>query len=131
MRSVVQTRISLWASYDNTAGIEIVVKSFALAQELRGEDDVVVVVFLAHALRVAYRYGALDHHNGLRIHLHHQFNDLFHMTRVEIVLYWVIVGGCGNDNEVGIFVCRFPIECSHEVQVFLCQVFLDVVILDG
>ena len=47
-------------SDDDPAGIEVVVQSFGLAQELRAEQDVVHVQLLADVAGVAYRDRGFD-----------------------------------------------------------------------
>ena len=40
---------------------------------------------LADGFGVAYRNGALDDHDGIGIHLHHQTDDFFYVRGVEVV----------------------------------------------
>ena len=53
------------------------------------------------------------------------------MSSVKEVLFGVIVCGSSYDYEVCILVGSFSIESSYKVEVFLCQVLLNVLILDG
>ena len=127
----VEAAVALRPSDDDTAGIEVVVQGLALAQELRGEDDVVAVVFAPHAVTISHGDGRLDDHDGLRIHLHDELDDLLDMARVEIVLLRVVVGRRGDNHEVGIAVGGGPVEGGREVQVLLREVLLDIFILYG
>ena len=56
------------------------------------------------AAGVTHRYGALDNHHGVWIHLQHQVDNLLYMCSIEVVLYWVIVGWCSDHHEVGILI---------------------------
>ena len=53
------------------------------------------------------------------------------MGSVKEVLFVVIVCGSSYDYEVCILVGSFSIESSYQVEVFLCQVLLDVFVLNG
>ena len=52
------------------------------------------------------------------------------MGGVEIVLHWVVVGRCGDDDEVSVLVCLHAIGGSLQVEYLFSQVLLDVVVLD-
>ena len=52
------------------------------------------------------------------------------MCSIEIVLYGVVVGWCSNHHEVGFLISCLAIKSSSEVQRLLCQIFLDIVVLD-
>ena len=128
---LIQAGVAFGASYDDTAGIEVVVQRLALAQEFGRENHVVRIQLLAHAFGVAHGDGALDDHDGVRVDALHQFNHLFHVAGIEIVLYRVVVGGGCNDHEVRINVCFGPVQGGGQVQVLFRQVFFDVIVLDG
>ena len=130
MRGLVQSRVPLRSTHDDTARVEVVIQSLALAEEFRGEDDVFRARLPADALRVPYRYRALDHHDRIRVHALDELYDLLHVARVEVVLHRVVVGRGGYHHEIGVPVGRCPVEGRHEVKVLLRKVFLDVVILD-
>ena len=61
----------------------------------------------------------------------HQVDHILYVVRIEIIPYRVVVCGSRNDNEIGITVCGGTIQCSCQSQFLLCQVFLDILILDG
>ena len=130
MRRLVEPLISCRSAHDDAARVEIVVERLALAQEFRGEDDVLAAHLLAYVLGVAHWDGALDDHDGIWVHLLDQLDDLFYMRCVEVVLHGVVVGWRGDYHEVGIPVGCGCIGSSLEVELFLCQVFLDVFVLD-
>lgn len=93
----------------------------------------------ADALGVADRDCGLDHDGGLGLS---GFGDIQDQTdhgldgrAVEVVGLGVVIGRRGDDDEVGIFVCRFRIGGRGQFQsafagLRLGEVFLDVVILD-
>ena len=45
-------------------------------------------------------------------------------------LRWPHIGRCGDYNKVHIGVCSLYIKCCGQVQVFLSQIFFDIVILN-
>ena len=55
-------------AHDDAAGVQVVVEGLALAEELRGEDDVVDAVLRTDAVGVAHGDGALDDHQDFGIH---------------------------------------------------------------
>ena len=131
VRSTVQTVITLRAPHYDAARVEVVVQGLALPQELRREDDVPGPCLAAYALGVSHRYRALYDHDSLGVDLHDQVYDLLHVARVEVVPHRVVVGRGRDDHVVGIPVGGFPVQCGHQVQVLLRQVFLYVFVLDG
>ena len=81
------------------------------------------------AASITHRYGTLDNHHGVWIHLKHQVDNLLYMCSIEVVLYRVIVGWCCNHHEVGILISRLAIKSSSKVELLLCQIFLDIIVL--
>ena len=129
---------------DNAARVEVVVERFAFAEELRGEEDLrsdhaegavgeafAVGELFADGLRVAHGDGGLDDHHRVGIDLEDQRDDLFYVGGVEEVFLGVVVGGRSDDHEVGVAVGGPTVQRSDEVQRFLSQVLLDIVVLDG
>ena len=127
----IQAFVPFGSAHDDAAGVKVVIQGLALPQELGREDDVARVHLLANHLRIAHGDGAFDDHDGIGVDAHHQLYHFFHMTRVEIILHGVIVGGSGNDHEVRVAVCLGSIQRGGQVQVLLRQVLLDVLVLDG
>ena len=133
----------LGIAYDDAARVEVVVECLALAKELGREQQAEFVggvptvllellcVLDVQAAAVAYGDGTLDDHSGLWVYLENKVDDVLDVVGVEEVLLWVVVGGGGNDNEVGIAVCLSAVEGCAQVQLFLGQVFLDILILNG
>ena len=134
----------LVVTHNDAARVEVVVQGLALAEELRGEDDVrrhdldgaVRLTFpaaelLAHAPCVAHGDGALDDHRGGGVDFQHFIDNILHSTGVEEVLGAVVVRRGGDDHELGVAVARLPVQRGPEVQRLVRQVFLDVVVLDG
>ena len=127
---LVQPLVAFRTANDDAAGIEVVVKGLALAQEFRREDYVFRVHLLAYHLGITYGDGALDYHYGVGVDAFHQFDDLLHMTRVKVVLHRVIVCRGGDDNEVSIRISLCPIQCRSQVEFLFSQVFFDVIVLN-
>ena len=136
-------RFSVVADNDS-AGVEVVVQRLALAEELRGEDDaghyhpeaavglaLAIAEFLAHVGGVAYGHGGLYDHGGVGVDFQHQLDDFLYVASVEEVLLGVVVGGGRYDHELGVPVGCTPVERGSEAQVLLCQILLDILILDG
>ena len=117
---------------DDAAGVEVVVESLALAQELgREEQTQVGTVALVDTLAVAHGDGALDDHHGLRIDTQHEVNDVFNVVGIEEIALRVVVSGRSDNHEVGIAIGRGAIEGGGEAQRLLGKVFFDVFVLDG
>ena len=64
------------------------------------------------------------------IDFQNKLNNFLNVSSVKEVLLGVIVCGSSYDYEVCIFVGGLAIKCSHQVEVFLCQVLLDVFVLN-
>ena len=106
---------------NDAAGIEVVVESFALPQELGRKQEVELFdpflpVFDVKASGVADGDGTLDDHDGVRVDLEHGVDDGFHGTGVEEVLLRVVVGGRGNDDKLGVFVAGLLVKSGLEVE---------------
>ena len=135
---------------DDAARIEVVVEGLAFAEELRCEDysrsdgaeaavlhALAVAELFADRLGVAHGDGGLDDHGGVRVHLQYQFDYLFHVGGVEEVFLGVVVGGGGDDYEVGVFIGGLAVQGGCEVQLYGLaagvrsgQVLLDEFVLD-
>ena len=63
----VQAVVSFGTAYDDAAGVKVVVKCLAFAQELGGEQDIVAARLHPDGFRITHRYGALDNDNSSRI----------------------------------------------------------------
>ena len=87
-------------------------------------------IFYIQTAAVAYGDGALYYHCCLWVYLKNKVDDVLDVVGVEEVLLRVVVGGCCNDNEVGIAVCLAPVECRAQVEFFLGKVFLNVFVLN-
>ena len=118
------------------AGIEVVVKGLALAQELRGEEKVqppeaLLPVPDVQAAAVAHRDGRLDDHHRIGVDLKHQVDHLLHVPGVEVVPDRVVVGGGRDDHEVRVGVGPASVKGGREVQRLLGKIPLYVLVLDG
>lgn len=117
-------------AYHDTARIQIVVQGFRLTQEFRTKDDVLGAGLLANGLGISNWNRGLNDHNRIRIDLHHQIDNGFHGRRIEEVLLAVIIGGGSDDYKISVSVSRFAIKSGGKIQLLLCEVFLDVIILN-
>ena len=135
---LLETRVvdELGRADDDARGVEIVVQSLALAQELGGEEQVEAADALGGVAQVeraavAHGDGGFYHHHGLGVDAQHQVDDLLDVRGIEIVLLGVVVGGGGYDHEIGVAVGRRAVECGSEVERLFSKVALDVLVLDG
>ena len=88
------------------------------------------MIFLADSSGKSNRDGGLNNHDGIGIISNDQLDDRFYRRGIEEVLLAVIVGrGCDN-NEVSVFIRCFRIQSRCQIQVLLCQVLFNVLILD-
>ncbi len=68
--------------------------------------------------------------NRFRVILHDQLNHSLNRRCVKMLSVAIVVGRCGDYNKVRIGVCSLCIQCCGQVQVFLSQIFFDIVILN-
>ena len=66
----------------------------------------------------------------MRIYLHHQLNDLFHMRGVEEVLHGIVVGWRGNHHKVSLPIRCHAIKGCLKVKLFLGKELFYVLIAD-
>ena len=57
--------------------------------------------------------------------------DLLYVRCVEEVFLGIVVGGGGDDDEIGIPVCGLAVKRCNKVQGLFGQVFFDVLVLNG
>ena len=130
-RRLYQARILRVGAYDDAGGIEVVVQSLALPQELGAEEDVLCSVFLPDHGGKAHRNGGLDNHNGIGIVLQHQPDHGLNSTGVEEILLGIIVGRRCDHHEVSVFVGFARVQGGCQIQLLFCQIFFKVFVLDG
>ena len=130
VRSFHEALILQVSADDDAARIKVIVQRLALAQKLRAEDNVLAAGFLTDALGVANRNRGFDNHDGVRIVLHNQLDNCFYGTCVEEVLLAVIVRRCSDNNEVCVFISHLCIQRSNKVQLLLCQIFFNIIVLN-
>ena len=117
-------------THDDAAWVQVIVQCLAFAEKLRTEDDILCAHLFTDGFRIAYRNGGFYHHDGVRIILHHQLDDSFYGRGVKEILLRIIVGRRCNDDEIGIPVSGFCIQRGSQVQILLCQILFNVIILD-
>ena len=123
------------ANHD-AAGVQVVVESFALAQELRAEEDLAVAQPLAQARGVADGDRRLNDDPGVRVHRAHGGDGGLDGARVEEILIRVVVRRRGDDGVVGARVCLRKVDGGIQVELALPrlglrQESLDLIVLDG
>lgn len=93
--------VLLRRAHHDAAGVQVVVESLALAQELGAEEDLGIAQPLAQARGVADGDRRLDDDPGVRVHRAHGGDGGLDGARVEEVPVRVVVGGRGDDGVVG------------------------------
>ena len=109
--------------------MEVVVERLALPQKFRREDEVDGAVLFAQGIRIADRDGGLDDHQRLRVDLEHDVDDIFDSARIEKVQFFIVVGGCRNDDDFGVAIGALLVQCRAQIELFCGQVFLNFLIL--
>ena len=128
--SLDQTLIVQVSADDNTRRVKIVIKSLGLTQEFRAEDDVLAVELLTHGSGVAHRDRRLDDHDGVRVIFHDQFDHSFDRRSVKVLGVAIVVGRGSDHNKISIGVCSLSIQRCCQIQFFLCEILLNIVILN-
>ena len=131
MGSLYQSSIVNIGTDNDTRRIKVIVQSFALAQELRTENDVVAVEFLTNTCCVTNRNRTLDNHNGFRIVLNDQLDDGFYRTGVKEILLAIVICRSSNHYKISITVCFLSIQSRSQIQFLFCQILFNVFILNG
>ena len=131
MSLFIESLVAFWTSDNDATRVEIIIKGFAFAQEFGSKEDVFTGISLSYSLGITYRNGALDDHDSCGINLHDEFDDLFNMGGIEVILYRVIVCGRSNDYEICIAIGCNCIRSSHKIKWFLAQILLDIFVLYG
>ena len=87
---------------------------------------------ILHIKRTAIpnRNGWFNDHHGIRIDVQYQIDHILYMMCIEVIPQRIIIGGSRNDNEIGITISRLAIKRSSQVQIFLSEISLDILILN-
>lgn len=128
--------VVLRRAHHDAAGVQVVVESLALAQELRAEEDLVVTQPLAQARGVADGDGRLDDDPGVRVHRAHGGDGGLDGARVEEVPVRVVVSGRSDDGVVGARIGLGHVEGGMQVELALPRLglrkeALNLIVLDG
>ena len=128
--------VVLRRAHHDARGMQVVVERFALAKELGAEEDLTVAQPLAQARGVADRDSRLDDDPGVRVHGAHGGDSGLNRTGVEEVFIAIVVGGRGDDGEVGAGVGLGHVKGGVQVELALPrlglrQETLYLVVLDG
>ena len=125
-----QTLIVQISANDDTGRIQIVIQSLGFTQEFRAEDNILAVELLTNRSGVTNRNRGLDDHDSVRVILHDQLDHRLNSRCVEVLGVAIVVGRGRNNNKVRIRVCSLCIQCCGQIQIFFCQIFFDIVILN-
>lgn len=112
-------------------GYQVVVQCLGFTKELRAKQDVVAMVLLTHRRRKAHRNRRLDDYDSIRVVGNDQPNNFLHCRSVEEVLLAVVIRGRSHDHEVSVLVGCCAIQRGHQVQFFLRQILLNILVLNG
>ena len=130
MRCFHQTFITQVSTNDDAGRIQVIVKSLGFTQKLRTENDILAIELLAHRSSISNRNGGLDNHNGIRIIFHNQLNHSLNRRSIKVLGLAIIVGRSRDYNKIRIRVCSLCIQSCGQIQVFFCQVFFNIIILN-
>jgi hypothetical protein len=103
----------------------VVVKGAPFPQELRRKDQVVTTELGARTHGVAHRNGRLDHHQRLRVDVHHIPDHRLDRPRIEVIGLRIVIGRRGDDDHLGALVGVTLVELP-KIEGLLMQVFLDL-----
>jgi len=115
--------LCLFTHYDS-AGVQVIKQGFAFAQKFGAEYDVLATGFLAQLGGVAHRHGAFDDHDSIWGNGQHVLHHALNTFGVEVVGFYVIVSGCGDDDVIcaGVGICL--VQRGAQVQGFIGQIVL-------
>ena len=88
-------------------------------------------IFDVEGAAVADGDGGFYDHHGVGVDAEDEVDYVFDAMGVEVVFDRVVVGGGGYDDEVGIAVCLGTVEGGGQIEILFCEVFLDVLVLNG
>jgi len=126
-----KTGIAFDGADNDTRRVEIVVEGLGFAEEFGRKEDIVAVVFAADGLGVTYGDGRFDDHDGRWVDTEDGLDDILYSGSVEVIALTIIVCRSGYDDIFRIFVRGLSIEGRSKIELFFCEIFLDVLILDG
>ena len=116
---------------DDARWVQVVVQGLALAQELRGEDQVRAVELRLELGGVAYRHGGLEDHHRFGVDRLHVPDHRLHRAGVEVVGLRVVIGGRGDDHVIGARVGVLLVQGGAQIERLVLEVVLDLGIDDG
>ena len=113
---------------DDAGRVEVVVESFAFAEEFRREENGKVRIDGGNFLGVSDRDGGFDDDDGLGADALDLGEDGFDGRCVEVVRLCVIVRRSGDDDQVCVPVRAVAIHGGGEVEILVRQVVFDVIV---
>ena len=119
------------AADHDAARVEVIVQGMALAQKFRAEQNMRIVEFFAHRRRISNRHGGFDDHSRLRRILPGQRQHGFDAGSIKIILFWVVVGGGGDHDDIRAGVGGCGIGRGVQIQRLFGQILLNFPISNG
>ena len=104
-------------AHDDARRVQVVIERMALAQELRGEDDLLVTGLLTQLRRVADRNRRLDDDPAIRVVFADRLDRGLDARRVEVVLLRIIIRRRRDDGVFGSSVRDRRIDGRLEIKV--------------
>lgn len=127
------------APHDDAGWIEIVVQRFGFAQKLGAENDVLHAELFPDMDGVTDWDGGLNDDRRLDCSVRGAFSDerehAFNRRAVEEVLFRVVIGRCGDNDQIRVAVSRRAVERGGKAQLAracprIGKVLLDILVLD-
>ena len=118
-------------THNDPGRVQVVIKGLGLPKELRAEQNILCMKPLSYRLGISNRNRGFNHHNGFRIYLLHQADHCLHCRGVKMVSGGIIICRGGNHHKIRLFVCILPVCGSCQIQFLFCQIFFNIIILDG
>ena len=106
----------LGRTHNDPAGVQVIVQSLGLPQELRAEDDILYSVLGLHLLRVSDRDRGLDDHQHIRVHLQYPLDGILYRRGIEKMSLIVVVGRSRYDDQLCRRISSLFIYRSMEIQ---------------
>ena len=140
---LVQFRIGMVIPHDDSGRVEIVVEGLRLAEKLRGEDNIrknllhgavglalAIGELLSDRFGITNRHRGLYDHDGFRVDLKHEVNDLLDMACVEEIFLRIIVRRGRDNHEIRVRIGLAPVQGGRKIERLLLQILFYVLVLN-
>ena len=126
LRNLVKSCILYRDTDNDTARIEIVVKSASLTKKFRAEKKIVTAILFSCTFGKTYGNCGFHDHHGIRIDGNNLLYHTLDRTRVKIVFRRVIIGRGRNNYNVRITICAVAVGSRFEVKFLCCKILLNL-----